>query len=311
MEEVVVAPALDPVWMHEARRENDLPPTFVTMPGDIKSPTAPTRPSMQSVDSWAIDMHPVDHGGENTEQEQSKPKAHRHRMDELEVLDKAWWFYYCLCGGCGATPEPASTHLISKCCCCRETCEYVDAGSENNEGSCSFVHTCCTCVNLCQWPFRQGTPVCVLCTAQFCGWHGKTRSGIQKPTKKDDRYASDTDGETAPSMFDHVMHDTCMLCYCCGCGIACAGTILEVYESFTKCCCCRCTLGLSPPCAEDGCCAHLLNMGRYHSQCRCPIKKESNPMVACCGRRWRKVHLHGRNIGVGVSDKKPKQQEMR
>lgn len=316
MEEVIDAPpALDPVWMHEARRD-DIPPTYSTMPGDydgnVKAPVVPPRPSMHSVESDAFPHEPeVEFGVDNTDQEKTrKPKTHRHRMDELEVLDKAWWCYYCLCGGCGATEDPASCHLISKCCCCRETCEYVDASAVNNEGACSFVHTCCTCVSLCQWPFREGTPVCMLCSAQFCGWHGKTRSGAQKPKKQDNRRVSETDGEVPPSPFDHVLHDTCVLCYCFGCGLACAGTILEIYDSFTKCCCCRCTLGLSSPCAEDGCCAHLINCGRYHSQCRCPIKKESNPMLACCGTRLRKVHPHGRNIGVGVAGK-PKQQEMR
>lgn len=317
-------PALDPVWMHEARREVDPPPTFAAMPGDDRGlgldptptndykppPVAPMRPSMHSVDS-ELPVEPVEFGVATHEEVKHEKKVHRHRMDELEVLDKAWWCCYFLCGGCGATEEPANTHFISKCICCRQTCEYVDPNAENTEGSCSFVHTCCCSVYLCQWPFREHTPVCICCASPCCGWHGKTRTGAQKKKKEVNRHDV-TDGEVPPSMFDHVLQDTCMLWYCCGCGVACAGTILELYESFNKCACCRCTLGFSPPFAEDGCCAHLINCGRFHSQCYFPIKKESNPLIACCGTRCRKVHPHGRNIGVGVAaSNKPRQQEMR
>lgn len=215
------------------------------------------------------------------------------RIDEDEMLKVGQWLCYCLCCGVGYLKETNHPcHFLSTCLCCQQACEMQEV--ETREGVCGAIQTCCCCTPIYQLPPPEGIPRCMLCSAHFCGIKPTKRPPEHtKPPKKDeDRVSTHSDPYT---LYEHVVYEHGMPCYCGCCGCGCQPVFLGCYEAYFKCCCCKYSPALVPPYEEEtglvlGRC--LVNAGLCIAQCRYPIKFTGNPVCACCGKRCKQANFH-------------------
>lgn len=191
-------------------------------------------------------------------------------VDEMELLKKGWWCFYCCCSGCGCGPLYPSL-FDAKCLCCRQACST--APCFGLEGCLSCVVSCCCCHSLCQLPPRNETPKCMCCNEMWGDLH---------------RGQGEQDKVDPFQTFDHIFAEAFMLTYCFCCGFAVSSSQLgECCAHFYKCCCCKvqCDIGMPAP---DDLCTYFGVCCCVFSQCRCPPKREGNPLLGLCGFRFRK-----------------------
>merc|ERR1740130_6514 len=205
-------------------------------------------------------------------------------MDELNVLKEAWWCSYCCCAGCGCG-APAYFRCLTKWCCFRINCEQAGEAHPDNdsEGCLQCINSCCFCHFLCQFPCRQGMPRCICCSERMhcCGQY--------KRDEKEPEHAGEAG--TQP-MFEYLVYEGFTPAYCCCMGCTLKKECLSCFKISSVCCGCRFLTeeAMPDPCDGDGLCACLFTCMNCYYQSNFPPKKEMNPMLACCGKRWRKPH---------------------
>lgn len=202
-----------------------------------------------------------------------------HYAPPRDVVNNAWWCCYCLIGGCGIGPCP--TPVIGWVCkqgCIRGTLEmcvpcYDRSGVGNNgEGCCTLFNRCGCCTEQCACPPAPDSPKCVcfgcncdrrLCTEcnRACRDYFWCRLNCCNP-------------------------DPCWCCYCCcgGCGVhEVMGGGASLYQSLTKCCCCRSSCRSADPTDREGCCMSVFLCCCWYIQCQIPPHVD-NPVCSCCNR---------------------------
>lgn len=219
------------------------------------------------------------------------------KPDDSELLRKGWWCLYCCCAGCGVGPVAHFTHAV-KCICCRQSCEATSCLSA--EGCSGCVYSCCCCHSLCALPSHSEAPRCMCCNEICCG--------VKRHEQDDD----EQDGGKTLQVYDTVLREAYMLCYCFCAGLAVSSrSIGHCCGAFCKCLCCRCQLESGSPADDDGICMHLLTCCCLFAQCRLPPNWDANPCCALCGCRWRKhSYEYGTQSGSHLNGVAPKQQEM-
>jgi len=170
------------------------------------------------------------------------------------------------------------------------------------EGCFQSICSCCFCHLLCQLPCRPGLPKCICCSEQIhsCGKYAHKAEEVV-----------DHSGEAgAQPMFEFLLFEGFTPAYCCCIGCSCKQECLSCCKIGLQCCSCRflCEEAM-PECGPDGLCQCLLTCQCCYGQCSLPPRKENNPVLACCGKRWRHPgHLTGSGANAGMSS--PKQQSM-
>lgn len=274
-----------------AQKQKAAKSEYVLHPGwTFQDETAVDLPDVQVVDAPAQDRmetRPAD-DEKNAEEESEEEVAaccilHGPRIDEETILKNGQWCCYCCCMGVGWLKDTHSPcHCLVKCICIQHVCEMVE--HETREGLCGAMQTCCFCTPMFQLPPPEGVPRCMLCDTMF-GKIKRTEASKQKDVQLED---------DPVTKFEHVVfehHQPCF-CVCTGCGFQ--PFFQNFYDAYFKCCCCRYSAQVMPPCEPDGgisCCRLLINAGLCVSQCRLPFRYSGNPMLACCGMRFKK-HIH-------------------
>lgn len=213
------------------------------------------------------------------------------RIDEEEILKVSNWLcYLCCCCGVGTLKEtnhPA--YLVTKCICCQQSCEMKEFETRE-EGACGSVATCCFCTPIFQLPPPDGIPRCMVCSASFCGIK-RTEHEAEKQQTHAGAPQEGTSTHSDPyTLYEHVVYEHTMPCYCYCAGLACQPFFQTVLDSYFKCMCCRYTASCVSPIEEDDgvvCCRHVLNAGLLVAHCRWPGYSTFNPVCACCGKRFK------------------------
>lgn len=218
------------------------------------------------------------------------------RLDEQTILSRAFWCLYCCCGGCGCIDSQAPCRYDATCCICRQTCEMVDI--ESREGICGCIQSCCNFSQICQLPVPESTPRCMCCSSAWCGF-----------TKKSDKDTSDRNSTTSDpyTAFEFHLFENYVPLYCCCTGCTCRPVLLNLFESYYKCCCVRCSTSTVLP-WHGGictCCILLANCGPFVAHGRLPCRFVDNPICGLAGWRCKAAYT---SPGVVA---RPRQQEMR
>mmetsp|Transcript_110982 Transcript_110982/g.312892 ORF Transcript_110982/g.312892 Transcript_110982/m.312892 type:complete len:409 (+) Transcript_110982:87-1313(+) len=233
---------------------------------------------------------------------------------EYEVLQNTWWVWYAVCCGGGFHEKLGSVYMASHCLCFGWVCEPAQAsgadvdGDGHNDGMFGCVHTMCCCSSLMQWPPRAGAPYCMVCS-QSLGMVPEKKAPRRRPeaiydpeqpaavsiSKKDDVASASV---TSPqfNFWDFVLYEQWVPLYMLCAGCACHDTFMDVSRTFMKCYGWTCRCGVDLPKGDDGfcdkgCCSHLCSCYRMRGHVHVPPKepRDGNPILACWGKRLRKV----------------------
>lgn len=230
------------------------------------------------------------------EESESKPAAedgeekpccilHGPTVDEDSIL-KSWWCCYCCCWGLGSLAQTNSpSRCMVKCICVQQVCEMVEC--ETQEGLCGSMQTCCCVTPMIQWPAPEGLPWCMLCSTMIGGLRRSDASKQQQAS------VEGHNEEDAIMAFENAVFNHHQLCYCCCAGCAVKAFFDALYDAYFKCCCCRYSFQVVPPCEPEGLALFrvLANCGLNVAQCRFPLQLAGNPILALCGKRYRRNTL--------------------
>lgn len=199
------------------------------------------------------------------------------RMDENEMLAKAWWCLFCCCAGAGCSGKPRPFSIKSLCLVCDQRCETVDMFEP---AACTCIQTVCCCSAISQLPFRDGHPRCVLCGNDFCGVVGGVFNTAGRGASLE---------EAGLIEYDTILFDNFVPCYCTCAGVAIHTSNCTLLRTIAKCLCCGYWFNTSLPNINEGLCKVICNCWWLLGECRCPpwMPPRATPVCAVCNCRLR------------------------
>eukprot|EP00929_Paragymnodinium_shiwhaense_P111053 TRINITY_DN7854_c0_g1_i1.p1 TRINITY_DN7854_c0_g1~~TRINITY_DN7854_c0_g1_i1.p1 ORF type:complete len:504 (+),score=97.64 TRINITY_DN7854_c0_g1_i1:90-1601(+) len=234
---------------------------------------------------------------------------------DIAVLQHTLWWCYCCCFGVGVAKALGSGYFGGNCCCFTLECEPTLASGADvdddgfDDGVVGCVTTCCFCSEFLQMPQRLGTPGCMCCNSVVVDPPEVPKAGPGVPGAEEEPAVKAETGSMSsivspPSNFwDFLLYESWVPCYASVMGCACHRNFVECCDNYTKCggLLCKFSLGVPLDFMEEGCtegyCNNWCSFMYMRGQCRCPPldPDQGNPIIACCGWRWRQARDYNKS----------------
>jgi len=263
-----------------------------------RPPAAPPQPTSKTSADGAENALSATEQVEKAQKAQALPfwQSFGHRMDEDEVLNRAWWCWYCCCGGCGCTNLKAPLDCKCQLAMCSLSSEAIPCCDPS---ACTCIGTVCCCTWLSQWPLRPGNPRCVLLGDDLCGVVGGVESTKGGPAMSHSS-SGGSNGSITDSVgfasFDNALAEMFLPCWCGCCGLGAASSFIACCSIFSKCGCCLSRCNSNIPDLHEGLCGCLVQAWWLLAQCRLPPKIRSNPICACLGQSYKTYTHHAPRV---------------